>query len=283
MPNEVSTFATITHKQVQSALSNEHYYSDHTPHWKNQPTSADAIVERISRIRLFRKHDDRKLARKLNSCKPDRRCRSGACPECTRAIQRQFVRQTYKLAQPPSEFQLVSLVPPEFGIANLKTFSIEAFRNSLADRLASSGIASVIGGIDYSLNEHAEGRFEAYWSPHVWFLTTSYRSYRWSALLRQTFPGTSLTPRPIKIEDWDGRRRAIGYSLKYEFQRRISLTDTRQRRGGGTRKCRATRYDRLRSAERFELYSHLHEIGLGARLLLMGFETNSWPELRISE
>jgi hypothetical protein len=191
------------------------------------------------------------------------------------------VRQTYKLVQPSSEFQVVCLVPP--GTADLKLFSVNAFRDSIADNLISCGISFVIGGIDFSYNEHREGRFAPYWSPHAWFLTTGYRSDQWSARLRRAFPGTSLIPRPVKIDDWDGRRALIGYSLKYDFKRRISQTDTRRRRGGGTRKCQVTQYDRLRSIERFELYSCLHEMGLGARLLLMGIDTQSWPDLQISE
>jgi hypothetical protein len=84
----------------------------------------------------------------------------------------------------------------------------------------------------------------------------------------------------VKIQDWDGDPAAIGYALKYRFNRRISTTGYRPQ---DTRLCKITNYDRLRSHERFELYSYLHEVGLGSRILLMGVNIDDPPHLMISD
>jgi hypothetical protein len=101
---------------------------------------------------------------------------------------------------------------------------------------------------------------------------------RWEALLRRYFSRTRTVLRPVKIQDWDGDRAAIGYALKYQFGRRISDLGLRS---SGERVCKVTSYDRLRSRERVELYSYLHEIGLGARILSMGIESSPPPLLRL--
>jgi hypothetical protein len=137
-----------------------------------------------------------------------------------------------------------------------------------------------VGGIDFTYNEHRDGNFPSHWAPHIWLLTNKLNRARWEILLRKQFVRTRAIRRPVKINDWDGNRAAIGYSLKYKFGRRIS--DLGQR-GEAARICRVTAYDRLRSAERFELYSYLDHIGLGSRILLMGIESGRPPRLRLAD
>ena len=53
--------------------------------------------------------------------------------------------------------------------------------------------------------------------------------------LRKRFERSRATPRPVKILDWDGELAAVGYSLKYEFKRRISTIGLRSKDG---RRCK---------------------------------------------
>jgi hypothetical protein len=283
MSDPFSYLSNISEDLVRLAISGEAHFGDGPPTWKHQPTSKSAIAERDTRARLLHRHGAESLMEILNACVPNNRCGSGACPECGRAMQRFFVREMRPLLRPTEDFVAVSVVPSaSFEIGELHKLDIRNFRADFAERLHKSRIDFAVGGIDFTLNEHRKGRFPAHWAPHFWFLANRYNRARWEVLLRRTFVRTPTVPRPIKIQLWDGRRAALGYALKTQFGRRISRLGYRQY-GDGTRRCKITCYDRLRSAERFELYTFLAQIGLGSRILMIGIDTQHWPVLRLSE
>jgi hypothetical protein len=276
-----SFLARISEGWVRTALSNRKLFEDGPPQWNNLPSRLDAYHEREARVRLFRRHDAHRLAVRLASCTLRSPCRSGACPACTRALQRHFVGEARRILRPASEFVSVCLVPTvpiRFGA--LSQLPILDFTESVGERLMQSRISFCVGGVDFSFNESRRGDFSPHWSPHIWFLTDKFNRARWEIRLRNYFARTPAIPRPVKIQQWDGDLAAIGYSLKYEFKRRISTTGQRSQ---GARRCKVTTYDRLRSQERFELYSYLHQIGLGSRVFLMGVEVDHPPRLTLSE
>lgn len=91
--------------RARRILSNEAFYKDGPPHWREgkrkRPcqTAAQAEIEHarlVKRLRRFGKDNPAALdlAARLERCRPHRRCRSGACPECARAFQRWFVLAT---------------------------------------------------------------------------------------------------------------------------------------------------------------------------------------------
>lgn len=276
-----SFLARISDNWVRTALSNSELFGDGPPQWNNLPSRLDAYNEREARVRLFRRHDAHRLAVRLASCTLHSPCRSGACPACTRALQRHFVGEARRILRPASDFVTVCIVPNvhiRFGA--LSQLPILDLTESVGERLAQSRISFCVGGVDFSFNESRRGDFSPHWSPHIWFLTDKFNRARWEIRVRDYFARSRAIPRPVKIQDWDGDLAAIGYSLKYEFNRRISTVG---RRGQDARRCKVTNYDRLRSHERFELYSYLHQIGLGSRVFLMGLDTHPLPRLTLSE
>jgi hypothetical protein len=276
-----SFLSRISEGWVRTALSNRELFGDGPPQWNNLPSRLDAFQERVARVRLLRKHEAYWLASRLSKCTLISPCRSGACPACTRALQRHFVSEALPILQPTSGFATVSLVPNvSFRLGALSQLPILDFTESVGEQLVRSKISLCVGGVDFSFNESRRGDFSPHWSPHIWFLTDKFNQARWEVRLRKYFIRSRAIPRPVKIQQWDGDSAAIGYSLKYEFSRRIS---TMGRRGQGARLCKVTNYDRLRSHERFELYSYLHKIGLGSRILLMGIEVDHPPHLTLSE
>src|SRR5882724_10626585 len=70
--------------------------------WKKEPTAEYVSKERLRRIKFVRKHSTTNpeaqiVADRLESCDPEHRCLSGACPECGKLFQRWFVRRSKKL------------------------------------------------------------------------------------------------------------------------------------------------------------------------------------------
>jgi hypothetical protein len=89
---------------IARVLADEAYYGDGAPTWNGAPTSSDATLARkrsAKRLRRFAREfpDAEELANTLDECMPGRRCMSGACPECGRALQRFMVAEIQKLAK----------------------------------------------------------------------------------------------------------------------------------------------------------------------------------------
>ncbi len=79
-----------------------------------------------------------------------------------------------------------------------------------------------------------------------------------------------MIPRPVKVQEWDGKKRPIRYMLKPEFWRRIGTDDGERfdKANGEQRSCRATDKQPLRSSQKRELLLHLDQIGLQGRLVM---------------
>ena len=77
-------------------------------------------------------------------------------------------------------------------------------------------------------------------------------------------------PRPVKVKEWDGDKKALRYILKPNFWRR-NANDYAQRynkRSGTMRSCRDTDHQHLKSNQKRELLIHLDDIGMQSRLLM---------------
>jgi hypothetical protein len=247
------SLSTVSRNWVRSALTDRTLFSDSPPRWKSQPSYPDACEEREARIRLFKKHGSSDLAVRLAQCCSSSPCLSGACPVCTRALQRHFVSQAYPILQPTHAHVTISLIPNiQANFGALARLPVTDITDLIERKLTKSRLRLCIGGIDFSFNEHRQGTIGPHWAPHIWLLASNYNQARWERLLRRHFQRTQSILRPVKIQDWDGDRSAIGYALKYKFGRRISGIGVRSQ---GTRTCKVTDYDRLRSKERFELYT----------------------------
>lgn len=257
---------------LRMALADERWFTDASPRWKHLPSSAAIEAEREKRARLFRRGGYAEGASILKACEPRKRCGSGACPACGRAIQRFLVSSLYSELKPHRQFRVVSLIPAQsLPKGRLGDLDLGDYKRSLMSTLQACRIKVFVGGIDFSLNEHTSDLFQAHWSPHVWLLTSSFNQPRWEKRLRRTFKRTRTVFRPVKIQHWDGNRAAIGYAFKTQFNRRISKIGERRYRDG-SRMCRITSYDRLRREERIELYTFLHNSHLSDRILLKGMD-----------
>jgi hypothetical protein len=138
------------------------------------------------------------------------------------------------------------------------------------EALGRAGVTWFIGGSDWSLNEHDEDRYPGHWSHHLYGFAATTDPEELKKALQNQFPKSDVIPRPVKVQPWDGERRALRYMLKREFWRRIG-TDEGERfdkTHGEQRSCRATDKQPLPSARKRELLLHLDELGLQGRLML---------------
>jgi hypothetical protein len=117
------------------------------------------------------------LAERLEKCKPGSRCRSGACPECATAAQHLFTKIVAKFLKGHAAHEdivCVSIVPAD-GVSNPGHLSRTQHARNVRrwkEAMGRAGIEWFIGAVDFSLNEHAQQRYAAHWSEHIYGFTT---------------------------------------------------------------------------------------------------------------
>jgi hypothetical protein len=248
--------------------------------WKKEPTAEFAYEERLRRIKFLRKHSNtdpkaKALAHRLESCDPDQRCLSGACPACGRLFQRWFVRRSKKfiakhISRPKHELVAVSIVPwsPAVGLGQLLTINVGNLQRRLKYTLKKADLDVALGGIDFSFNEDHEQKYLPFWSPHFYLITSTADKATLKKKLCELFSKTEEVPRPVKITSFENIARRRSYALKMNFRRRIGYWEIKSKKEK-IRKCRNTSRDKLRAAERLELFIYLDQIGFADRVFFL--------------
>jgi hypothetical protein len=131
--------------------------------------------------------------------------------------------------------------------------------------LSKANIAVALGGVDFSFNEDRAKRHSPCWCPYFYLITSSEAKKTLSTSLKRFFKKGHAVWRPVWISAFenDGSRRS--YALKMDFVRRIGYHVIKLI-NGKVRKLRRSRKDKLRSAERLELFIHLNQIGFAERM-----------------
>jgi hypothetical protein len=212
------------------------------------------------------------LADKLEACKRDARCKSAACPECSTAAQDLVTEVTQQFLKEKAKIVSVSIVPADGTSKPGQLTPGQHARNvrRWKERLGRAGVTWFLGGSDWSFNEHEKDRYQPHWSHHLFGFTVTNGPEDLKKKLQNQFPKTDAIPRPVKVQEWDSKKKAIRYMVKSKFWRRIG-TDKGERfdkDNNKNRSCRATDKQPLKSSQRRELLLHLDQIGLQGRLVL---------------
>jgi hypothetical protein len=249
--------------------------------WKDEPTAESIGEERLRQIKFLRKHgnthpDALVVAKRLESCEPKHRCLSAACPECERLFQRWFVRRSRKfiarhIALPGNWLVAVSIVPSGRIIppGQLSVLDIAKLQRRLKYALKKTKIRVALGGIDFSLNEDREGKYQPFWCPHVYLITSTKNKNKLGNKLRRIYLKSEEVRVPVKITSLENNAYRRSYALKMHFKRRIGYLDIKCKHEK-IRECRNASRDKLRAAERLELFIYLDKIGLASRVILWG-------------
>jgi hypothetical protein len=215
------------------------------------------------------------LAHKLQACKRGARCKSPACPECSAAardlvteVARKFLKEKAKTAT----IVCLSIVPAD-GITKPGQLSPAQHQRNVRrwkEALGRAGVTWFVGGSDWSFNEHDEDRYPRHISHHFYGFTATTDLDDLKKRLQAQFPKTDVIPRPVKVQEWDGKKKPIRYMAKSKFFRRIGSDEGERfcKDKGENRSCRATDKQPLKSSQRRELLLHLDQIGLQGRLML---------------
>jgi hypothetical protein len=295
---------------IISVLQDEKWFSDGPPHWqvgkgkdwqRPSQTAADARAQRVETDnQLYRctsrdEHNslhDLRFARALQSlhtCCPSHRCGSGACPECTRALQRWFVESVYSATTPLLEnnrqFIRLSIVP-EYGATDPRRPKLdwEDVKAKLCQDLASVGIPWAIGGSDFSVNIDKENESHPVLQGQFWLLIEKPKGSDWLAELKSRVNPSGKIKRPINKNNYTGSKAQLAYGIKNNFNHRESFLKIPDPNSGRKPHCN-TRVKKLRIEFRLPLMEYLMRIGLEGRLLnhnAILFNSQEMPQINLA-
>jgi hypothetical protein len=240
--------------------------------WPDEPSIGDTEHNQIQRIKFLRIHAKtepalNQIANCIEACFPKSRCLSGACVQCGRLLQRQYVRHARRLIKnafsKKGNLISISAVPTSQIVrpGELNSFSTATFQRHIKEALKFAGIKSAIGAIDYSFNEDKENEWPPFICPHVYLITSADSKARIKKLLSQRFKKLDAVSRPVFMRAFHPSNYCISYSYKTTFDRRISYYKDN---------VRDTSYSTLLVHQRIELFRHLHANSLGARIIFLG-------------
>jgi hypothetical protein len=266
---------------VQKAIADEEQKSNERL-WRGERSAEYQLNERLTLIRFFRKYQKtgplfKCIADRLELCERNNRCCSGACPECGRLLQRSFVRKSKYLIRDRldidgHELVAITIIPAEpiIKLGNLHTLDICNLQRRLRYALAKADIDIAVVAFDFSFNEDKDGKYKPFWSAHYYVITSVANKSRVRKILKRFFASDRRIPRPVKISAFDNSSRRRSYAFKTHFKRRIGVDAIKEGKDGTLRKCRNTSRQRLRAAERLELYTYLDHIGFAERFIFRG-------------
>ena len=94
----------------------EKYYAQKSAKRKKLESKRQKLVNWLRKKAKDNEHAQ-ELADKVEACRPKRRCKSGACPECADAAQRLFAKAARRYLKGKSGVACVTIVPVD-GITN---------------------------------------------------------------------------------------------------------------------------------------------------------------------
>ncbi len=248
---------------------------------------------------LRREHFDnsvaRKLAKKLEACRPKLRCHSGACPVCAQAAQELFVRlverhqrgiwgmqgQTAISNAVRKPFRVVAITIVPAGLSSdpgeLDDLPISQVHRRATDRLAKAKVHVGVGVLEVGLVEHADGRYPLAWAWHLHGVALTRNPDALAKRLKMAFPRTDVVPRPVQVVPWDGSRKWLRYCHKLDGRCRVGFNDQLHFnvRKQQPRTCRTTERRSLTPDERLELLLFHDKISLDSRILTKGAQLRS--------
>jgi hypothetical protein len=265
---------------LAAVLANEVWYGDDQPNWHRAPSAEEAVRKRLATVKRLRRfagtlQSATAVAATLDACEPRNRCMSGACPECSRALQRWFVHSTERLTKGRSsqgELVTASIVFPNGWVPwhLVNTLSVENSKRAVTRSVEGAPVVNwMVGGIDISMNDDLEKNFGIGWQLQLYAIAMVKDRKALSLLLKEQFQRTAQISRPVQIKAYDGSPEAISYAFKTNFVRRIAYRG-RTTTKGKNRECWMTRKVSPPPVDHADLLVWLDSFGLAQRLHLRG-------------
>lgn len=229
-----------------------------------------------------------KLRRRLEACKKDRRCASGACPTCRRQVRRWFVGQALELLEHIRTHMPHLLTTPILAVTiidrqdqrpqgELHTLDMTAMVKRIRKLVERAGLGPVVifGGVDFSFNIDDTGldRWDPHWCPHLHLVVIGVPRKVLKKALGPHFIADRTVKRPFYVKEVKGTGddfvRKSSYCLKNVFNKIPRFI------GAATGKEHNKKYYLIRELAA-ELAAYLDRYQLTDRLFLRNIRRHGW-------
>lgn len=208
----------------------------------------------------------------LHRCRKGGRCRSAACPVCTRTLRRFFIRDAIELvAKLQKEGEIngfhchafsAVLAEEQHALGQLAQADLRLINERLQRRHSRADLPLVFAGVDVSHNEDSAGRWPPHWQFQVYGIVVGLGFEGVKERLAGYYPSTDRIPRPLRVRFCSEIADALSYTLKAKFVRRVSYVDDTGRMN--------TRKTDLKPPQLRELAAWLGQYPVSSRYVLTG-------------
>ena len=190
-------------------------------------TVGKAKAERGLRIRHLRTAgsiEHRRLADKLESCAPNARCRSAACPICCRRLRMWITGAVLELLDGIPDPIAATLIPSGQAVptGDLRDFSPKRFGDMLRQQLRRAGAGSqiIVGGIDGDYDEMRQS-----WQPHFHLIAPAALKPTFDELRDRFYPNSDRVHRPVLTQPVKDPARQVSYCVKSYWLQKVRYLD----------------------------------------------------------
>ena len=240
------------------------------------------------------------LADIIEGCRTGNQCKSDACPNCRRALQRAIVgafgtvQMGERFRQETGEGRSSEGRSSEWArlsiISNIRIRGgddlvhmgrqLRKVTQEFHGAFDQVGLSWAFGGIDVSLNIYKghpraiqqNGSFRPFFQFHLYAFAPFAAAHHAKPRLKQLFPATKVTKVPVQVspQPYDGHPAGLAYAMKPQFTRRFTVPAHEGENGEKVRQD--TRDKPLTIEEKVQLATMLHLLGPWGRLFLHGVE-----------
>ena len=275
----------LNENDIRRILSDERWYGDGPPKWKNAPSS-DATAQRrkkaSSRLALADYQgqfpEASVLSLLIEQCAPGSRCMSAGCYECSRGMQRWIITAIRRLIRdqsPGYRDHAFNFVMPagQAALGELNSVDFDGIMRTCRQAIDGTRVVEfAVLAFDNSLNidteKFSEGVYkippEIYWQVHIYGIIRTTDRLRVRQTLSDLYAENEKIRFPIKFRnDFDGSTKAISYLLKPEAFRRSAYHSPGY-------KCWTTaKPQALKPREQVEFLVESHKLGFARRIQLI--------------
>jgi len=233
-------------------------------------TYAEAKKRLTHKNRVLRKGNrhQRRLAAKLERCRKDHRCGSGACDFCVGTFRACLYRNSLLIFASRPHWTRASVIPARMLIrpGELSNVDLHAIAAKMDKRLERSTLRNRLAFIGIDISFNLQDNKAVGWQLHLYMLIEGRNTLRLQEAIKAAFPSEPTAPAPYDFDEVEPSSQ-ITYLFKAMFNRRSRYTTAK---GQAKTKNQALKGPNLR-----ELLPFLDQYPIGERLILRGIRRNS--------
>ncbi len=179
---------------------------------------------RVRHLQMAGANEHGRLADKLETCAPEARCRSAACPICCRRFRWWFTGAVLEILGQIPDPIVATLIPGGQAVptGDLRDFSPKRFGDMLRQQLRRTGAGNqvILGGIDGEYDE-----MHQLWQPHFHLIASASLKPTFDELRDRFYLRSDRVHRPVLTQPVNDPARQVSYCVKSYWPQKVRYLD----------------------------------------------------------